>query len=343
MTWGRMLQKRCLLAMAIIAVPSWDSHAALVALVPTFHRARWTTKRPSSCRRRLDSSCWSDDINDNTSGPSAIRSQSPSPTNATALQMVSFYRFFDTATCKETLRDTVFDAFREMVPGIRGTLYIANEGINGQFAVPVNVVDAFVTVCTQHHLVEQTIDDLNWGGVLPIETPTFQKLVVRTRDVILRDGLSNHDSLNWNHAGEELTPAEWDHQLRRQSSQSLRLIDCRNEYETRQGTFQDAIPLNTTTFSESWPVLQQQFATGQHNKEEPVYIYCTGGIRCVKVGAYMTQTLGFTNVKRLKHGIIGYQKWHHQQQETKEQPDVSSLWQGDNFLFDKRRFGGRIN
>ncbi len=41
----------------------------------------------------------------------------------------------------------------------------------------------------------------------------------------------------------------------------------------------------------------------------PVYAFCTGGIRCVKVGAYLRQRHGLADVRRLKHGIIGYERW----------------------------------
>jgi predicted sulfurtransferase len=68
------------------------------------------------------------------------------------------------------------------------------------------------------------------------------------------------------------------------------------------------------------------------SKDEPVYNLCTGGIRCVKVGAYMKQYLGFDNFKRLKHGIIGYQQW------LEDNPEVKSVWEGENVLFDKRGF-----
>ena len=118
------------------------------------------------------------------------------------------------------------------------------------------------------------------------------------------------------------------------SSSSL-LLDCRNIYESDQGTFRGAIPLDTDTFQESWSKLDDM--TKDLPKEKPVYIFCTGGIRCVKVGAYLKQHLGFDNVKRLKHGIIGYQQWL-EDNEANEEDEKTSVWEGENFLFDKRRF-----
>ena len=102
----------------------------------------------------------------------------------------------------------------------------------------------------------------------------------------------------------ELTPEEWDADLRKSSSGIL--LDCRNSYESRVGTFAGADPLGTDVFSESWDILKDK--TKDLDKSEPIRIYCTGGIRCVKVGAYLKQELGFEDVRRLEHGIIGYEE-----------------------------------
>ena len=106
------------------------------------------------------------------------------------------------------------------------------------------------------------------------------------------------------------------------------LIDCRNAYESEFGSFRDAIPLDTNVFSESWERLEQ--ITSRVDKDTPIHIFCTGGIRCVKVGAYLKQKLGFQDVRRLEHGIIGYEKW------AEDRCD-DMVWEGENFLFDKRR------
>lgn len=254
--------------------------------------------------------------------------------------MISFYHFWskiedDKIRCVEELRDSIFESLSNTVPGVRGSLYIsAKEGFNGQFAVPVDFVEDFASVFQAQLDLGQ--DQMNLGDIVPISTPTFQRLIVRTRDAILRDGLDL--DLDWKEAGEELSPEAWDQELRGSGSSATEaktpcILDCRNDYESDQGTFQNAVPLNTTTFSESWGALRQ-LCENVSNRDDPVYIFCTGGIRCVKVGAFMKQSLGFTNVRRLKHGIIGYQKWHEQEEDYQE----ASLWNGENFLFDKRRF-----
>mmetsp|Transcript_10518 Transcript_10518/g.17149 ORF Transcript_10518/g.17149 Transcript_10518/m.17149 type:complete len:179 (+) Transcript_10518:750-1286(+) len=84
-------------------------------------------------------------------------------------------------------------------------------------------------------------------------------------------------------------------------------IDCRNRYESDMGLFKGAIPLNTDIFSETWEALDRVLEDAPPNQR--VLTYCTGGIRCVKVNAYLKQKLGFHNVGRLEKGIIAYEKW----------------------------------
>ena len=275
-----------------------------------------------------------------TGSSAAICSQKPSPYSVQAkyFQMLSFYTFRSMEDVDiDTLRDKAFSEFYNEISGLRGTLYIADEGVNGQFAVPSDQLTAFQNIC--ENLLD--ITDLNIGDRVPLDTPTFEKLIVRTRNAILRDGIKL--TLDWNNAGEELPPSKW-HQELENNPQAL-ILDCRNDYESDQGTFQNAIPLNTTTFSESWEKLDAYImAHNNHNddakkknSEDPVYIFCTGGIRCVKVGAYLKQKLGINHVKRLEHGIIGYQKW---QSESSDRP---SLWEGENFLFDQRRFRDHVD
>jgi rhodanese-related sulfurtransferase len=82
------------------------------------------------------------------------------------------------------------------------------------------------------------------------------------------------------------------------------ILDCRNSFESDVGIFEGAVPLNTSFFRESWPVLTD-LLKGKP-KDTPIYTYCTGGIRCVKVNAFLEQQLGFTNTHRLEGGIIAY-------------------------------------
>jgi predicted sulfurtransferase/predicted O-methyltransferase YrrM len=107
------------------------------------------------------------------------------------------------------------------------------------------------------------------------------------------------------------------------------ILDCRNSYETDVGRFVGAEPLETETFRDSWGALKKRLADTP--KDAPIMTYCTGGIRCVKVGAYLTQELGFTNVSRLAGGIIAYDRTLNE-----KAPEEEPMFKGTNFVFDGR-------
>jgi len=87
--------------------------------------------------------------------------------------------------------------------------------------------------------------------------------------------------------------------------------------------------LETKSFRDSWDVLKEKLR--ETPKDAPIMTYCTGGIRCVKVGAYLTQEMGFTNVSRLAGGIIAYDRTLNEKEEREE-----SMFKGTNFVFDGR-------
>ena len=129
---------------------------------------------------------------------------------------------------------------------------------------------------------------------------------------------------------------------------TIQISTCRNSYESEAGSFEGAIPLNTSIFSESWEKLDEILKNVP--KDTPVMTFCTGGIRCIKVNAYLKQKLGMKNICRLKKGIIGYEQWIEGEQSASNEDEVDevemvsstgknkeSLFQGKNFLFDRRR------
>mmetsp|Transcript_33710 Transcript_33710/g.68530 ORF Transcript_33710/g.68530 Transcript_33710/m.68530 type:complete len:256 (-) Transcript_33710:3716-4483(-) len=194
-----------------------------------------------------------------TSGSSAVRSFRPSTPidSELQLQLLSFYRFVPISN-PAAIRDALFDQLL-LIPGVRGTVYVASEGINAQFAVPVgdqlqSLLHTFSKEgCLPFDAFEQ--NPPNIGDVVDSNVSTFDRLIVRTRDYILRDGIPLQDGdapLDWSDAGTELDAEDWHEQLQQNN---IQLFDCRNDYESDQGTFQSAQPLNTKTFSETWSCL----------------------------------------------------------------------------------------
>jgi UPF0176 protein len=132
---------------------------------------------------------------------------------------------------------------------VKGTLLIAPEGYNGQFAIESTRLERFsnclANIDDKLGSVELNIGKtFSYGGS---EFP-FKKLLVKRRKFILTDNYNLPLNLQ-DHYGREAHAEEW-HSL--VSSEDAVVIDCRNDYESDLGKFEGAIPLNTKIFSESW-------------------------------------------------------------------------------------------
>lgn len=263
------------------------------------------------------------------------------PDDSDKYTLVSFYKFCeipDTKSVKE-------EFFRLWSPlKALGRVYVAKEGVNAQMSVATNVLDRFIARTRSHPIFNNIT--INTDHALSreefLEVRPFSGLHIREREQILADGFDA--PLDWKKSGTELAPMEWHKAL---DDPNAIILDCRNTYETQVGIFDKAIPLNTTVFRESWSVLEEVLK--DRPKDSPILTYCTGGIRCVKINAYLEQELGFTNTNRLKGGIIAYRRDldNEKKQSSAEQgsmevkESLSSKFKGVNYVFDER-MGARI-
>mmetsp|Transcript_4247 Transcript_4247/g.8126 ORF Transcript_4247/g.8126 Transcript_4247/m.8126 type:complete len:986 (+) Transcript_4247:118-3075(+) len=280
----------------------------------------------------------------------------PNPEETETMTMLSFYSFppggvQDPEEFALFLRKIwkPFDAL--------GRVYVAKEGINAQMSIPTNVLHNFRDCCFEIPELGQymenginidpiplTIEEFAVAGTMNGRPcPPFRNLHVRVRQQIVADGLDHE--LDWDSAGYDMPPMEW-HQALKEAKKAREsddegkkksaplIFDCRNNYETSVGIFAGAVPLDTENFRESWDILKEKLK--DKPKDTPIMTYCTGGIRCVKVGAYLTQELGFTNVSRLAGGVIAYDRTLNDQA-----PGEEPLFKGTNYVFDGR-VGRRI-
>jgi len=286
------------------------------------------------------------------------------PQNSTTMTMLSFYSFPPQGISNP--EDTAMQLKRLWKPfNVLGRVYVANEGINAQMAIPTNVLTNFLNCCTLStsnggSILSEVLGSYIENGLnidpIPITIKEFEKekpfkrLHIRVRSQIVADGLE--DQLDWQNAGYDMPVLEWHEKLKmaRESSASSTsssddskdgtpndlpiVLDCRNSYETQVGKFELAEPLNTTNFRDSWQVLQERLKDVP--KETPLMTYCTGGIRCVKVASYLTQEMGYTNVSRLAGGVVAYDRTINEQV-----PDDEPMFKGVNYVFDGR-MGRRI-
>ena len=119
--------------------------------------------------------------------------------------------------------------------------------------------------------------------------------------------------------GEKITPKELQDKLN--NNEDIVLLDTRNEYEVRLGTFEDAVDLNLDSFRD-FPTKIMSLDQKMKNKE--IVMFCTGGVRCEKASALMLKN-GFKNVKQIDGGVIKY-----------FEDTGGSYWNGDCFVFDDR-------
>lgn len=197
--------------------------------------------------------------------------------------------------------------------GIKGTLLLAYEGINGTVAGSREGIDAL-----QDWLAtDGRFNNLEYKESFCEEIP-FYRMKVRLKKEIVTLGVPGVDPNDM--VGTYLESKEWNELL---SDPDVILIDTRNDYEFGIGTFKGAINPETNTFREFPEYVSQNCDPKKHKK---VAMFCTGGIRCEKASSYMLAQ-GFENVYHLKGGILKY---------LETIPAEESLWEGECFVFDNR-------
>ena len=226
---------------------------------------------------------------------------------------LSFYRYVHLKDPK-AVRDALYAAWSEM--GVLGRTYVASEGINAQISLPTDRLEDF----------RAHVESLGWLPDLRLnvaveEGKSFFKLVVRVRDKIVADGLVD-GTFDVTDCGKHLKAEEFNALT---DKEDTILIDMRNAYESEVGHFEGAICPDVNTFREEIAMVEDMF---QDAKEQPIVMYCTGGIRCEKASAYLKHK-GFKNVHQLEGGIIEYTR------QAKAQ-GLRNKFIGKNFVFDER-------
>lgn len=195
---------------------------------------------------------------------------------------------------------------------IRGSLLLAHEGINGTIAGARAGIDAVLAYLRS----DPRLRDLEHKESLDDDQP-FLRMKVKLKKEIVTLGVDGIDPNRL--VGTYVEPQDWNAII---SDPDVLVLDTRNDYEVKVGTFRGALNPNTQSFRE-FPQFTQQFTPARHKK---VAMFCTGGIRCEKASAYMLQQ-GFDEVYHLKGGILKY---------LEEVPPEKSLWEGECFVFDHR-------
>ncbi len=197
--------------------------------------------------------------------------------------------------------------------GIKGSLLLAYEGINGTIAGSRGGIDAVLA----HLRGLPGCADLEHKESFASEMP-FNRMKVKLKKEIVTMGQPNIDpTVN---VGNYVAPQDWNDLI---AQDDVVLIDTRNDYEVAIGTFEGAIDPLTKSFGE-FPAWWEENKNRFHNKR--VAMFCTGGIRCEKSTNFLLNE-GVDDVYHLKGGILKY---------LEEVPQESSTWDGECFVFDAR-------
>lgn len=203
---------------------------------------------------------------------------------------------------------------------VKGTLLLAQEGINGTIAGPRDGVRAVLEFIRQDSRLADLVHKEAWASKEP-----FYRLKVRLKKEIVTLGIPGVSPIKT--VGTYVKPSDWNQLIQ---DPDVVLIDTRNDYEVAIGTFAGAIDPKVKAFSQlpDWIAKQEQAGgvLGAGNKKTKVAMFCTGGIRCEKSTSYM-KSLGYDEVYHLDGGILKY---------LESVPAEQSLWQGQCFVFDER-------
>ncbi len=196
---------------------------------------------------------------------------------------------------------------------VKGTILLAEEGINGTIAgLPQDVYAVLAFLRRDPRLADLTHKEA-FSEKLP-----FYRMKVRLKREIVTMGIPG---INPNQmVGEYVKPEEWNKLL---DDPDVVVVDVRNDYEVAIGTFKGAIDPKTKSFSELPEWVRQE--SSLRNKPK-VAMFCTGGIRCEKSTAFL-RTEGFEQVYHLEGGILKY---------LETVPESESRWEGECFVFDER-------
>lgn len=204
---------------------------------------------------------------------------------------------------------------------LKGTILIAEEGINFFLAGSANDVRGFVDWLRSDARFADLVPKESWSDTQP-----FRKMLVKVKNEIIR---MNHPSIR---PAEGRAPAvtpetakRWLDQGHDDEGRPVVTLDTRNQFEVDAGTFKNTINWGITKFTEFPDAVQ---ANLDELQDKTVISFCTGGIRCEKAAIYM-RNAGLPHVYQLEGGILKY-----------FEEVGNDHYDGGCFVFDERRAVG---
>ena len=201
--------------------------------------------------------------------------------------------------------------------GLKGSVLLAHEGINGTLAGSAEAVAALIEQLRRGDLFGGRLDNLELKLSATAAMP-FQRLKIRLKREIVTLGDPAADPTR--QVGIYVDPADWNDVM---AAPDTLVIDARNAFEVAMGTFEGAVDPGIKSFGQFKEFAARKLDPARHRR---VAMFCTGGIRCEKASAYLLSR-GFAEVFHLKGGILKY---------LEGVPEAQSRWRGECFVFDDR-------
>ena len=225
--------------------------------------------------------------------------------------VISALYHFVTLDDYQALRQPLYDFMIEHE--IRGTLLLAQEGINGTVAGSREAIDQLHAWLRQDKRLRELRTKESFEERMP-----FYRTRVKLKKEIVTMGVTGIDPKRV--VGTYVKPEDWNALI---DDPEVMVVDTRNDYEVAIGSFKNAINPHTETFRQFPDFVKNKM---DPNKQKKVAMFCTGGIRCEKSTAFLKEQ-GFDEVYHLQGGILKYL-------ETVDEKD--SMWDGECFVFDNR-------
>jgi UPF0176 protein len=225
-----------------------------------------------------------------------------------SIQVAAFYKFVSLPQYRE-LQEPLLARLKKA--HVKGSVLLAHEGVNGTIAASSDQMPSALQA------IREFAPDFD---VKFSDAPSFpfRRLKVRLKKEIVTIGPVAADPTK--RVGTYVDAEHWNALI---SDPDVVLIDTRNDYEVRIGTFKGAIDPKTQRFSDFPRFVREELRVAKNKK---IAMFCTGGIRCEKASSFMKHE-GFENVYHLKGGILKY---------LENIPREQSLWNGACFVFDER-------
>lgn len=215
-----------------------------------------------------------------------------------------FKKFNSLKKYKDLLQDFLIKT------NIRGTIIIANEGINATISGKAN--DIKLTIAQIKKILDfKKFDSEN---ISKSKFQPFHKAKVKIKKEVVPMGLSLSMI---NKKDNHVDPKKWNKLI---ADKETLVLDSRKPFEYEVGTFKKSVNPDVDNFREFPKYLNNL------DKKKPIAMFCTGGIRCEKASVFLEKK-GFKNVYQLKGGILNY---------LKNVKKKESLWNGECFVFDNR-------